>query len=229
MASATRPSDSTTFDPSTANRLRGSNNASVRSLRWSNESTGGNYKPTRASKAHEARRAASRRVARQKTNRRNSVVTELQTTTCWDQWSPTKFLRRWRERATLIFATLDGVSPLGAYLTEKELLLLAKACSIMHFKEGEFLPDSPFYIVVAGAVTVMDVASGDVLCTRGQWAFFTSNAGRGVVETESSPQHNGEKRPSPPAVRHADSRSHANDDRPMKFHLGRAAAWGGSM
>ena len=84
--------------------------------------------------------------------------------------------------AGIKFAALDAASPLGSYLNEAELLLLARSCSVRGFKEGESLPDSPFYIVLDGAVTVMEADTGDVVCTRPQWSFFTNRAGQGVVE-----------------------------------------------
>ena len=95
--------------------------------------------------------------------------------------SPMSLLRRWRELTGIKYAALDATSPLGAYLNEKELQELARACAIRTFKEGDSLPESPFYIVLDGAVTVMEATTGDVVCTRGQWSFFTSLAGEGLT------------------------------------------------
>ena len=66
-----------------------------------------------------------------------SILTPLQSSGC----SILEVLRRWHDMAGIKFAALDAASPLGSYLNEAELLLLARSCSVRGFKEGESLPE----------------------------------------------------------------------------------------
>lgn len=70
---------------------------------------------------------------------------------------------------------LQNASPLGAYLSEDELVALAKLCTSCSVKVGKALPESPFYIVIRGEVQVIE--DDEVLCTKYPGAFFTRRAG----------------------------------------------------
>ena len=80
---------------------------------------------------------------------------------------------------------LANATPLGAYLNEEELLKLARACSILRFRKGKPLRESPFYLLIEGVVSVVAVESGLELCSR--TSFFTRHAGQdGVTVMETS-------------------------------------------
>lgn len=97
-------------------------------------------------------------------------------------WTLQGMLKKWNEVRSIKFAALDATTPLGAYLTSPELMRLASACSMLRMAKDDLLPESPFYLVLEGAVNVVDVASGDVICTRKQWSFFSRQAGVGILD-----------------------------------------------
>lgn len=70
---------------------------------------------------------------------------------------------------------LEDRTPLGAYLSAKELSELAKILQTAKFAAGKPLPESPFYIVVTGQVEVRE--GSEVLCTKSSGSFFTRRAG----------------------------------------------------
>ena len=102
---------------------------------------------------------------------------------------------------------LEDNTPLGAYLTSKEVRTqhasrtqpcgnsrsqltltrgstpvrqlgeLAKICSSAKVSVGKLLPESPFYVIISGQVEVREGTSNDVLCTKSAGAFFTRRAG----------------------------------------------------
>ena len=78
---------------------------------------------------------------------------------------------------TVVLEELRERSPFGAYLTGKELRQLAAACRIDRFSAGAEVRDSPFYILLTGKLRIDSLTTGETLCTRGQGAFFTRNAG----------------------------------------------------
>ena len=82
-------------------------------------------------------------------------------------------------RKNKLFA-LEKQSPLGAYLSAAELNRLARLCTIVRFSKGRTIrADSPFYLVLEGAVAVMDDDEATELTQRKQGSFFTRHAGRG--------------------------------------------------
>ena len=87
---------------------------------------------------------------------------------------------------------LEHCSPLGAYLTRGELERVAGACRIVRFKAGSELLESPFYLVLEGTIAVrangVAAVGSRELCTRSTGAFFTSNAGKGVLVPNAPPK-----------------------------------------
>jgi len=75
------------------------------------------------------------------------------------------------------------LSPFGAFFKEKELLDLARACSITSIRAGRELAESPFYVLISGVVTVKDTATDDILCKKHQGSFFTRRVGLGQIST----------------------------------------------
>lgn len=95
-------------------------------------------------------------------------------------WS---WLRRENAQHEFKVHVLEHWSPLGAYLSPVEIAHLARACHVVTFRPGGKLNESPFYLVVEGAVVVMsaeDDATEPELCTRTAGAFFTRHAGQGA-------------------------------------------------
>lgn len=80
---------------------------------------------------------------------------------------------------------LRMLSPFGAYMTEKELERLAKACAFCNIRLGAELTDSPFYVLICGRVAVKRASDEDVICTKQQGAFFTRRVGMGQVGQRS--------------------------------------------
>ena len=83
-----------------------------------------------------------------------------------------------RAKREMKFDALKALSPLGAYLDDVELNMVARSCSIVRFEPGRNLPESPFYLLLDGVVAVLS-GGGDELCTRRQGTFFTRHAGQG--------------------------------------------------
>ena len=73
----------------------------------------------------------------------------------------------------LILSELRQHSPFSAYLNEKQLRRLARACRLQRFAEGVELHSSPFYIMVTGKVRVESIATNETLCSRAEGDFFT--------------------------------------------------------
>ena len=122
----------------------------------------------------------SLRVAHRHTGENSSSGVSVDETS--GAWTPMAIFRRYREATGMLkFAALDSTSPLGAYLSEAEMLRLARACSIRRFAKGASLPDSPFYLVLDGVIRVLDEQTGKVLCKRKQWSFFSRHAGQGIL------------------------------------------------
>ena len=71
---------------------------------------------------------------------------------------------------------LQNASPFGVYLSEVEVLSLAKLCTSSTIKPGKGLPESPFYVVIHGEVQVLS-EERETLCTKYPGAFFTRRAG----------------------------------------------------
>ena len=74
---------------------------------------------------------------------------------------------------SLKLQALRAFSPLGAYLEDSELGQLARTCAFVTIHPGRPLPESPFYLVIKGSVSVTDVESGEELTTRQRGSFFT--------------------------------------------------------
>eukprot|EP00966_Prymnesium_polylepis_P277394 6409556-Prymnesium_polylepis.1 len=73
----------------------------------------------------------------------------------------------------LILSELRQHSPFSAYLNEKQLRRLARACRLQRFAVGVELHSSPFYIMVTGKVRVESIATSETLCSRAEGDFFT--------------------------------------------------------
>jgi hypothetical protein len=137
-----------------------------------------------AMKRHLTRRVNSTRGARSSESRYSSAASAVQRS-----GGVLSTIRRWREAPTaqqLKFAALDSSSPLGACVSESELLRLSNACRIVKVAAGRPLPDSPFYLIMEGRVDVLD-ENGHLLVKRERWAFFTKLAGQlppGMVDDE---------------------------------------------
>lgn len=139
---------------------------------------------TQAMKRHVTRRVNRDRGARSSEARYNSATSAEQSS-----GGLLSAIRRWREAPTsqqLKFAALDSSSPLGACVSESELLRLSNACRIVKVAAGRPLPDSPFYLIMEGRIDVLDEA-GHLLVQRERWAFFTKLAGQlppGMVDDD---------------------------------------------
>lgn len=57
-------------------------------------------------------------------------------------------------------------SPLGGYLSTAELASLARSCNIVSYNAGKRLHESPFYVLAAGHVSVMQQVEDDSVLTR---------------------------------------------------------------
>ena len=59
-----------------------------------------------------------------------------------------------RRRKHVVLETLKALSPLGAYLSETDLQEAARSCSIVRMEAGKPVPDSPFYLIISGAIAI---------------------------------------------------------------------------
>ena len=97
----------------------------------------------------------------------------------WDPWTELEWRRTERSLKRWL---LEHVSPLGAYLSEWELARLSRACAIVRFTAGKPIPESPFYVVLEGEISVLS-SDGEELLVRDSGSFFTRLAGQGNVSS----------------------------------------------
>lgn len=97
----------------------------------------------------------------------------------WDPWTEIEWRRTERSLKRWL---LEHVSPLGAYLSEWELARLSRACAIVRFAAGKPIPESPFYVVLEGEISVLS-SDGEELLVRDSGSFFTRLAGQGKVNS----------------------------------------------
>lgn len=89
-------------------------------------------------------------------------------------------------RKRLLEAKLSHLqsTPFFVYVEESDLQQLARAFTLHRFVPAQPIPESPFYVLVRGELSIVNKSDKKVLCNKKQGAFFSRRAG--LVEVVSS-------------------------------------------